>query len=343
MSNKNTNGAILAAIAKGWKPNQYLTNMSMAFFSDPNDFVARKIFPICPVSLSSANYYIFSKADLARDNVGRKPQFGKVAPAIMGQTEDTYSCKVDQIIVGIDQIGAINYARTNAPGVADPKRAKVRFAQEQMDLHLDIEFAKNFFKPGVWANEWTGVTTGADSANNTMLKWDDANFDPIAFMDARKTEFKKKGRKKPNRLGLGAGAFEALKNNPNVLERIKYTGSTVNPAVVTEDVLSALFGIEQVSVFESTYNVAGYGKEEDMQYICDENSALLAYATDSPQIDEPSAGYIFAWDMLGNGNYTAFSQFDGEPGTHSEFIEGLLSNDMKKTSDDLGMFFKDCR
>lgn len=342
MSNRITNGAIIADITKGWKPNQYLTNMSMAFFSDPNDFVARKIFPICPVALSSANYYIFSKADLARDNVGRKPQFGKVAPAIMGQSEDTYSCKVDQIIVGIDQIGAINYARTNAPGVADPKRAKVRFAQEQMDLHLDIEFAKNFFRPGVWANEWTGVTTGADSANNTMLKWDDANFDPIAFMDARKTEFKKRGRKKPNRLGLGPVAFEALKNNPFILERIKYTGNTANPAIVTEKVLEAVLGIEQVIVLDSTYNAAGYGSE-NMQYICDENAALLAYATDTPQIDEPSAGYIFAWDMFGNGNYTAFSQFDGEPGTHSEFIEGLLSNDMKKTSDDLGMFFKDCR
>lgn len=337
-----SNGAITSSIAKGWRPNQYLTNMSMAFFSEPGDFVARKIFPICPVALSAANYYIFGKADLARDNVARKPQFGKVSPAIMSQTEGTYTCNVDQVLVGIDQINAINYQRTNAPGVADPKRAKVRFAQEQMDLHLDVTFAKKFFQPGIWTDEWTGVVSGQAEGNKTMLKWDDANFDPVAFFDTRKTEFKRRGRKKPNRLGLGAVAFEALKNNPNVLERIKYTGSSVNPAIVTENVLAALFGIEEVVVLESTYNNAGYGKE-DMQYICDENSALLAYATTSPQIDEPSAGYIFAWDMLGNGNYTAFSQFDGEPGTHSEFIEGLISNDMKKTSDDLGMFFKDCR
>ena len=329
-------------IAKGWKPNLYLTNMSMAYFSEPGDFVARKIFPICPVGLASSSYYIFNRADLARDNVGRKPQFGKVAPAVMGQSDDNYNCKVDQIIVGIDLIAQTNYERSKAPGVADPRRAKVRFAQEQMDLHLDLVFAEKFFKSGIWSNEWTGVASGADESSKKMLKWDDANFDPVAFFDERKTEFKKNGRRKPNRLGLGAGAFAALKNNPNILERIKYTGSSANPAVVTEKVLADLFGIEQVTVLESTYNAADYGSE-DMKYICDENSALLVYATPSPSIDEPSAGYIFTWDMLGNGNYTAFSQFEGEGGTHSAFIEGLISNDMKKTSDDLGMFFTSCR
>ena len=30
----NGNAAILARINKGWKPNRYLTNMSMAYFAD---------------------------------------------------------------------------------------------------------------------------------------------------------------------------------------------------------------------------------------------------------------------------------------------------------------------
>ena len=79
-----------------------------------------------------------------------------------------------------------------------------------------------------------------------------------------------------------------------------------------------------------------------MQFICDTKGALLCYATPTPQIDEPSAGYIFTWDMLGNGATTAFDQFEGEKGTHSEFVEGLMATDMKKTCDDLAMFFKDC-
>ncbi len=36
----------------------------------------------------------------------------KVEPSIMGNEEDTYSCKVDQIIMGIDQITALNYQKS---------------------------------------------------------------------------------------------------------------------------------------------------------------------------------------------------------------------------------------
>ena len=95
-------------------------------------------------------------------------------------------------------------------------------------------------------------------------------------------------------------------------------------------------------MLDSTYNDAPAGADENMKYICDSKSALLCYTTDTPQIDEPSAGYIFAWDMLGDGKYTATSQFDGSPADHTEFIEGLIATDMKKTSDDLAVFLKNC-
>ena len=38
----------------------------------------------------------------------------------------------------------------------------------------------------------------------------------------------------------------------------------------------------------------------------------------------------------------ATDQFEGEGGTHSEFIEGLMSTDMKKTSDDLACYLSKC-
>ena len=340
MNPRSTTAGLQAQIAKGWRPNNYLTNMSMAYFANPGDFVAPCIFPICPVELSSSYYYKFDKADLARDNVRRKPAYGKVAPAIFGQTDDTYKCEVDQVIVGIDQIATLDYQRSRAPGVADPRRAKVRFATEQMLLHQDIIFARNFFHTGVWGQEWSGVA--ATPSGSQFLKFSDANFDPVHFFDERIRDIKQSGRRTPNRLALGYDAYLALKEHPDILERIKYTGTTANPAKVTPAVLAQLFGVEQVKVLESTYNAASLGQDEDMQFICDTKGALLCYATPSPAIDEPSAGYIFTWDMLGNGAHVAFDQFDGEKGTHTEFVEGLMSTDMRKTADDLAMYFKDC-
>ena len=304
MSVRDVNSAaqIAARIAKGWKPNRYLTNMSMAYFANPADHVATSIFPICPVDFSTGFYYEFLKGDLARDNVGRKPEFGKVAPAKMGHTDNTYKCNVDQIIVGVDQIGAVNYQRAGVPASIEPRKNKVRFVSEQQILHLD----------------------------------------PVNFFDARKREIKLAGRRMPNKLSLGYDSFTALKNHPDILERVKYTGSSANPAVVNENVLAQILGFAEVKVLEATYNAAEEGQPDDMQFVCESDGALMTYTTNTPAIDEPSAGYIFTWDMLGNGNWMATDQFEGESGTHSEFIEGLMSTDMKKTSDDLACYMSKC-
>jgi len=66
------------------------------------------------------------------------------------------------------------------------------------------------------------------------------------------------------------------------------------------------------------------------------------YATNNPQIDEPSCGYTFTWDMLGNGDYVALNQWQANDGTHTDFIEGLIATDMKKCADDLAIYFTNC-
>lgn len=331
-----------ARIAKGWKPNRYLTTMSMAFFANASDYVATSIFPICPVDFSTSYYYVFNKGDLARDNVRRKPKFGKVAPAQIGHTDETYKCEVDQLIVGIDQIGALDYKRANVPPSVDPRRANNRYIADQQLLHLDLLFAENFFKSGVWGNEFTGIASGTASGGSQFIKFSDANSDPIRFFDERIRQIRLDGRRTPNRLTLGYDTYLALKDHPDLLERVKYTGSTANPAQVNERVLAELFGVEEVKVLYASYNAAEEGQDDDMQFICEPDGALLSYTTPNPRLDEPSAGYIFTWDMLGNGNYVATDTFEGEGGTHSEFMEGLISVDMKKTCDDLACYMKSC-
>ena len=70
---------IQADIAKGsFRPNQFLSDMCIASFQAASNYAAKNIFPILPVSLATSSYYVFSRDDLARDNVRKKPQFGKV-------------------------------------------------------------------------------------------------------------------------------------------------------------------------------------------------------------------------------------------------------------------------
>lgn len=334
-----TNASIAKQLASGWKPNLYLTNMSVAHFQPDDWFVSPFVFPIVPVQHSTGLYYEFDKGDLARDNVQRKPEFGKVTPMMFGHTEHTYNCEVDQVIIGLDDIATLDYTRAGVPGMIDPRRAKVRLINEQLKLHMDRIFANAYFKPGVWTNEWEG--TAEQPAGKKFYKFNDANFDAISFFDARKMDMMLAGRRRPNVLALGAEAFDGLKNNPDLLERVKYGGSTPNPANVTTNVIAQLLGFDRVVVLYSTYNKAGYGATE-MNFICDPKAALMCYANPTPAIDEPSAGYTFTWDMLGNGQYIAVDQWQGEGGTHTEFIEGLMSCTPKIVCDELGMFMKNC-
>ncbi len=336
---KLTSEQVQANIAKGWKPNLYLTNMSVAYFQKPEDFIARKLFPLCPVQLSTSNYYKFSRADLARDNVHRKPAFGAVAPAIFSESEDTYKCEVDQIRVGIDSLKTLNYQRTNAPGMIDPRRAKVRLVSESLQLHLDLGFASAFFNENAWTQTKAGVA--ATPGTNQFLRFSDSNFDPVHFFNDLITDMKQNTRRRPNKLALGVKAYNALCEHGDIIDRVKYSGSTPNPAIVNANVLAQLLGLEEVVVLESTYNSAGEGKE-DMKFVCNPCDALLCYANPTPAVDEPSAGYIFTWDMLGNGQFVALDQYPGENGTHAEFIEGLISTDAKKVCDDLGVYLDGC-
>ena len=176
---------IAKAIADGiWKPNLYLTNVSIAQFQQPDDFVAYKLFPIVPVAQPMSRYYKFSKADLARVNMQRKPAFGTVAPAVWSQDEGSYSCEVYQSLYGVDQLSARPFAVAGAPGVADPQVAKAKIAAEQTKLFMDVQFAQKFFKSGVWANEYTGATS--TPSGQQFWQFDNDNSDPISFIDGLK-------------------------------------------------------------------------------------------------------------------------------------------------------------
>ena len=177
--------------------------------------------------------------------------------------------------------------------------------------------------------------------DNQFIKFSNGNSDPINFIAEQKLAMHRKTGRTPNKLAMGAETFTALTKHPGILERIKYGGTSANPAQVTKNVLAQLFEMDEVTVMMSIMNKAEQGAEAEMEFIGDPKGMLLSYATSTPSIEEPSAGYIFMWDMLGDGNYLPIRNYMGENGTDSEYIDGLMAYDMKKCADDLAVFFKD--
>lgn len=337
-----TTSKLNSMVAKGaFRPHTMLTNMALAYYQDAANYFAKAIFPICRVSLSSDSYYIFNKEDLLRDGWQRKPAYGKVMPTVISEHTGVYRCEVDQMIMGIDEIRETDNNRRQGPSMArNARQQRTKTMAEQANIHQDRMFAEQFFKSGVWANEWTGI----DDTNPTgkqFIKFSNGNSDPIKFIADQKRAMHEQTGRTPNKLALGADVFDALCLHPGILERVKYGGSTPNPANVTENVLAQLFGVKELVVMKSIFNKAPQGKEAEMSFIGDPKAMLLAYATDTPHIEEPSAGYIFAWDMLGDGQIMPIRTYPGEPGTDSEYVDGLMAYDMRKTADDLAVFCAD--
>ena len=333
---------IKAQIAKGtFRPHTALTNIALSYYQNANNYFAKAIFPVCRVSQSSDNYYIFNKEDLLRDGWNRKPAYGQTTPVVLSEHTDTYNCHVDQIIMGIDQIRQTDLERRQGPAIArDPRQQRARAIAEQANIHQDRLFANAFFKPGVWGNEWTGVDD-TSTTDKQFIKFSNGNSDPIKFIADRKLDMQRETGRTPNKIAIGADVFNALRIHEAILERVKYGGATANPAQVTKNVLAQLFEVDELVVMMSIHNAAKQGADAAMDFIGDSKGLLLAYASASPSVDEPSAGYIFSWDMLGDGNILPILHHDPVGATHAEYIEGLMACDMRKTADDLAVYCKE--
>lgn len=330
-----TNDLIVQKNLGVFEPNRYLSNLSIAFFEEPQ-YAHRRVFPTVPTDLPTGYFYEFGKADLARDNLQIKPPYGAVQPAILGLDKQAYNCQTHQILLAQDKIMRLPFERE---GIFDPVRTRVKTLTEQINIHLELHFAENFFKSGIWAEEWQGAAS--DNAAQKKFKYFNKDTDPTTFLEARAVDLKRNGRRRPNKLVLGVETYAALRNNKAIVERVKYSGTTVSPAVVNEQCLAQIFGVEEVIVADATYNAAKLGQAENMQYIADPKGALLLYTPDAPSIETPSAGYIFAWTISGN-DYIAVTLLEGDAVNHVDYLEGLVSYDMRKTSDALAVYLGNC-
>lgn len=316
--------------------NAALTNISTAYFQNLTGG-ATAFFPEVPVDVSTDIYYKFSKEDLLRDDVQRKPMLGKVDATVIGYDTDTYRCEPDQVILGYDDLYQSDLERKGAKGILRLRQNKSRIIAEKIFIHQNKDFAKGFFRKGVWGKDLIGGASASTSGVD-FVSFDNSNSDPIGYITDCITSMKKSTGRIPNKLGLGQRVFDALIKHPDIMNRIIYGGTADNPATVTTKALATILGVDEVIVFDAIWNSANLGEEANMGFVCDENAMLLAYATNTPMIDEATAGYTFRWDM-GTESTLPIIEWEGEEGTYSHYIGGMVSQDMKVICKDLGMYF----
>lgn len=308
-----------------------LTNMSVAYIQTADKFISDKVFPVVPVQKQSDRYFVYKKEDWFRDEAEeRAPGTESAGGGYDIDNTPTYFCRKYAYHKDVTEED-----RTNADAPLNPDADATDFTTQKLLLKREVLWASRYFVSGVWGTEYAGVA--ASPVTGQVLRWNDVNSTPIDDVDRARTTVLELTGHEPNTFVLGVHVFNALKNHPQILDRIKYT----QRGVITVDLLAAILEIDRVFVAKAIKNVAPRGANANMQFVFGKH-ALLCYAAPKPGIKIPSAGYTFAWTgLLGAGAYGNRILRIPMPwlGQGTERIEGEMAFDQKVIAPDLGVFF----
>lgn len=302
-----------------------LTNISVAYAQNASNYIADKVFPIVPVDKKSDLFFKYNKNDWFRDEAQRRAGGTESAGSGYGLTTDSYSADVWAFHKDVDDQ---TIANSDAP--LNPLREAAEFVANRLLLRREIQWTNDFFRTGVWGTDNTLGVAGGDA------QWSDyTSSDPIENLETAKESILSTTGLEANTLVLGYGAFRALKNHPDIIDRIKYTSSQT----VTADMLARMLEVDRVLVAKAVKATNKEGAAEAYGF-AHGKGALLCHVAPTAGLMTPSAGYTFAWNGVsgGLGQTIGTSQFRMEH-LKANRIESEIAFDNKVVGADLGYFF----
>ena len=327
--------------------NRPLTNISLAFFQNQDNFVADTVFPNVPVSKQSDSYFTYDRGEFNRDDMKERAPGTESAGGTYKISNDTYLATTRAYHKDVpDQV------RANADSPINLDREATEFVTTKALINREINWVTAYFTAGNPGDTWTFDVDGAlvastpalfdptDPANNQVLFWDDAASVPIENIRQLKRFVLESTGFMPNTLTLGRAVFDVLIDHPDIVGRLD-RGQTQGPAQANRESLAALFEVQNVLVMDAIQNTGAEGAADVHSFIGGKH-ALLSYRPQTPGILTPSAGYTFSWTgLLGstpNGMRISRMRVDLKK---SDRIEIEQSYAQKLVSADLGAFFGD--
>lgn len=309
--------------------DQVLTNFSVAWIQSTNDFISSKVFPRLPVDKRTDRYKVYNRGVWRTDNGVMKRAPGTESRGIgWNHTHETYYVDPYALHVDLD-----DQTLAEADDPLSLPREGTELITNRLLLHKELDWHNQFFKPGVWANEPTPDAL-----------WDDTASDPISQVGKWIDDFTLLNSKPPNTMVIGVDVWRALKNHPDLVDRIKYT----QRGLVTADLIGAAFEIPTILVSRASvvpnFEERGSAKEDndnaaDFKYITNPKGVLLTYSTPTPRKMEPLAGLSITWKgyFAGNAQGIRIKRFRMES-IESDRIEGMITFQHKMVAPSMGLY-----
>lgn len=249
-----------------------------------SELIGSALFPSVPVQVSGGQVIEFGKDAFKLFNARRAPG-GKTARIQVGYAGKPFALVQDSLEAIVPREHLRDAQRV--PGIDIASRS-VNTTMRSLQLALENDQATLATTAANYAASNKVALTGA-------AKWSAATGNPLTDNDTGKEAIRVQTGIYPNVLVLSAAAFNACRNNPNVVQRLQYNAQVSPDATqITPAMLAGLFGIDKVVVGKAiAFNDAGVSID------LWGNNAILAYVPqDSLAVEEPSYGYTYT--MEGN-------------------------------------------
>ena len=260
--------------------NTPLTNLAVAYAA--NNFIAPRLIPDLPVMKKSDSYYIFDSARVRLKQVEDKRAPGTEANLVdFDVTTDSYLC------VGY-ALGAMvpDEERENADPPIRPMMDKTEALVQRVLLNQELDLV-------------AALVAGVSQTSDPTNEWDDyTNGDPVADMHLAINAVEDAIGMRPNVVSMDSKVWRAVRNHPDILERVKYGGGNASPAEVNELAFASLFDLDEVIVGTGLKNTAVSGQATPVISRTWGSDVYVAYRTARPGIGVPSLGYRFVWNAF---------------------------------------------
>jgi hypothetical protein len=248
--------------------DQLLSNVSIKY-RNPN-YIALELFPEVNVKKSSDLYRIYERNFRVPDS--------KRSPKAAAREWDFQVSTASYVL---ERNALKSYVADNDADNYDLSDLRVETTEELTDailrrLEKDVAL---LITTTSWSLNLSLPAAGAWDATTTV--------DPVDHFDTATAQVLLNSGVKPNIVGMGLQAAQALKNNAQILDRVKYTSNEVS-----ENILAKLIGAEKMVIATQAEDTAAEGVASSIAAMWGD-AVFFGYRPSNPGLLKPSAGYTF--------------------------------------------------
>lgn len=305
-----------------------LSNVSIGYTN--GQYIADQVFSPVPVDKQSDKYYVFGKERFRVHDDLRAP--GTEANEISWTlSDDQYFCGGHALRQPIS-----DEETANADEAFNLQVEATELVTEGILLNKEVDAANKLRDSGTYPSGLVmelGVG-GAPAKWSGYAQTTPKDSDPIHDIQRAKESIHKTSGIRANTLVISETVLNVLKMHPKLVDVIKY----VQQGIVTQDLMAAAFGVDQILVGSAQKSSATNPADEDnLDYIWG-NDAILCYVPSNPGRKTHAIGYSFMWNKDGQGAVQVRQWY--EEGRRATLIEAERWYDQKIVSNVAGFLFK---